>query len=135
MNEIRRWYRKEVPPHKNQDNSSSLLMGPVTMLRGLQRMVSAECPQSNLMEHNPELEWVCGPDVIRLYEEKAIVCKNTSTAECPLVRWSAPFVGARFGLFAPGPERLIIGWSRFSGCDAWGCHAGGKDLTSVTLAP
>jgi len=140
IKQIRSWYRLEVP-HEDQGTTSEWL-GPVTMLRALRTVVERDCKGEPL---HPEatLQWTCGPHVIRLYEEHELDCSPPGddfpgdgdpsagrprfNEECPEKRARSEFMGVRFGIFTPEPQRRLVAWPRFASCSEWGCNAGGWD--------
>merc|ERR1712113_861882 len=107
-------------------------MGPVTMLRGLRRVVSRNCPKLTLEAKRNQLKWACGSEHFVLYQEMEIDCFGTSD-ECPPERERSGFFGARFGIFMPGAGRHLVAWPRFEDCEDWGCSGGGWDESSAKL--
>jgi len=120
LNQIRKWYKNEA----GLDHTH--WMGPETMLHGLRSVVDKECKGHGI---SPEagLAWSCGSQVFRFYQESKLLCFSPSP-ECPPERANSDFDGLKYGLFTPGTERQLIGWSRFASCSSWGCGAGGSDI-------
>jgi len=150
MEEIKLWKRGEFYPDGTPIQSlveTSEWMGPATLFRGLQSLMRSSCPDvssDHLSQERGQLDWSCGPgERLRLYQEKPLVCsgslvreeasgahgRSEQEEECPEARRSSRFDGARYGLFVPGPARKIVGWDRFEDCNAFGCSAGGWDVS------
>jgi len=127
LEQIRRWYHHKAGLDHKQ------WMGPETMLLGLRSVVDKEC---NGQKISPEagLQWQCGSQVFRFYEEKELMCLLHANDECPQIRLSSDFTGLKFGIFEPGTHRQLIGWPRFANCTGWGCGAGGWDVRSTGTA-
>lgn len=122
LHEIEAWYSDE---HSGLKRSG--WMGPQTMLRGLEKVAALECPSSQL-RHQRQLQLACGPHhQIRLYREQTLQCDNDDDAECPPPRGSG-FLGLRWGIFEPGPQRRLVAWSRFAACESWGCGYTGHEV-------
>lgn len=141
IREVRLWYRRLGGPRGNtpvlnakEDGSPSHLMGPVTMLRGVRAVMRRECPDLQLSERRHNLQWDCGAEKLRFYEEKSLDCKRGMLGrapECPPERAQAKFSGLKFGLFEPGPQRRLVGWPRFQSCTDWGCAGGGHEVSKA----
>lgn len=120
LTQIRLWYSYGLP-HQDEETTSEF-MGPVTMLRALRTVTQKECQRSRLF--SKELQWPCGPNVVRLYYEHGLSCGWPGTEEeCPPSRAESTFDGVRYGIFTPEGE--LVAWPRFASCDDWGCNAGG----------
>jgi len=134
VEEIRGWYSGKAS-HMDKGTTSEW-MGPVTMLRALRAVVKRECPGKQM---HPEgvLQWYCGSQAFRLYEEQPLNCWGPATEECPQQRAESEFDGVRFGIFAPGVDwvdRRLVAWPRFADCGEWGCAAGGWDQSPAATA-
>lgn len=131
LEEIRKWY--------NNKDIQTGLMGTQSMYRGLGDTVKEECPEVSLEAMKSTLQWSCGNNVIRLYEEKDLLCYlEPQPPECPLERRHASSESLRYGLFEPGqpihPNRKLIGWPRFRTCaDPAGCGSGGHGFLQWLL--
>jgi len=125
LSQIRKWYRHEAP-HTNW-------MGPETMLRALKLVLRKDC---NGQKISPKagLEWKCGEQVFRFYQEQKLECSLRGSLECPSSRAQSSFDGLHFGLFVPGPSRQLVGWPRFAACSDWGCGAGGWEVRAGKVA-
>jgi hypothetical protein len=109
------------------------LLGPETMMAGLQEVVKRDCPSVDLRRLN-QLQQTCGRHhQIRLYQERWLECRPGSV-ECPPPRNTSntSFLGLRYGIFEPGPQGTLVAWSRFAGCTSWGCDAGGADRNETS---
>merc|ERR1719491_2008587 len=126
LQEIRRWFRGET--------EQIGLMGTMTMLRGLENVVSMSCAAKTLEGVKSETQWACGRHQIRLYQEAGLMCPNEGgprsapSDECPWERRGAPDM-MRLGLFYPNLQRArsLIGWPRYHSCKdpSGGCGSGG----------
>lgn len=125
LDQIRKWYRNEV--------TRTNWMGPETMLRALRSVVDKEC-KGHSIDPSTGLEWKCGPQVFRFYQEQPLRCDLEGSAECPPARAQSSFEGLRYGLFTPGDERRLVAWPRFASCSDWGCGAGGWDVRTGAVA-
>jgi len=144
-----KWYRNEVK-FKNGDLVPKGLLGPTTMKWGLNEAMKMGCPEHDW--DNADGQFKCGPQhAFRLFQEKIIAdgrpCGYWGPKLCPQVRANSEFDGTKFGLFDTGSddgkmnerpssdqdiarmEKSFIGWSRFEGCQNWGC-----DMTSGVRA-
>jgi len=118
LNSIQLWYK---------GTKTKEWMGPGTLKRGLQQVVTKYCGIDLPKEgHRNQLQWSCGPHTLRLYEEKAIDC-FMSAEECPDTRKTSPFLGAHYGIFEPGMDGRLVAWPRFEECTSFGCSTGGWD--------
>mmetsp|Transcript_76766 Transcript_76766/g.159716 ORF Transcript_76766/g.159716 Transcript_76766/m.159716 type:complete len:365 (+) Transcript_76766:163-1257(+) len=124
LGEIRAWYNGTAS-HSDQSTSDGW-MGPVTLLRGLRKIVQKGC-QGLDFQHARTLQWSCGEQAVRLYREQRVDCFHGATKECPGRRSQSRFLGLQFGIFAPSETlgRELVAWSRFADCGEWGCAAGG----------
>merc|ERR1719198_1757898 len=129
VQELREWYRD---PSKRV-NPLNGWMGPITLLRGLKSFMGDFCPEVDLSLSKQNLEWACGPNVLRFYEERRLDCsrslRGSWSPECGGRRALSGFDGLKFGLFEPGSRTAFIGWPRFDRCKGYGCNAGGWDST------
>lgn len=119
------WYRG--------NHTEAELMGTRTFYQGLEAVVASECPVKCGKGSHPtcgltwkakgKLQFLCGTkNSIRLYREKKLTCGGTPTEECPEGRMEGHgFFGLRFGIFEPGKEGKLVGWSRFENCSDFGC--------------
>lgn len=122
LHEIEVWYSE-----KHSSPKKSGWMGPQTMLRGLEKVAALECSSLRLRSQQQQLQLACGPHhQIRLYREQSLQCAPGS-AECPPPRGSG-FLGLRWGIFEPGPQRRLVAWSRFAACESWGCGYTGHEV-------
>jgi hypothetical protein len=128
LQEIRSWYRN---PEKQ-----SGLMGTMTMLRGLEDVMDAACPDKSLNDEDLKLQWKCGNQTIRLYQETDLYCFPENglpqPLECPEVRRDGTS-NMRLGFVEPGAAptygRSVVGWPRFHSCKDTnkGCGSGGHE--------
>lgn len=102
-------------------------MGPITLSNALRTVIGRECnqPATARQALPSRLEWRCGRETVRLYQEDHLDCFGQPTPECPLARLNSNFEGIRYGIFSPWPEHEIVAWPRFAACRDWGCNAGG----------
>lgn len=124
LQELQRWYN--VPGAKDGN-----WMGPETMERGLKAVTEKKCPQLDKYAKRQHLQWNCGEDGIRLYQEKKLQnCDYNSYAGagCTLRRALSGFDGLKFGLFNPTTSD-VIGWPRYEKCPNFGCAIGGWDVS------
>mmetsp|Transcript_1550 Transcript_1550/g.3394 ORF Transcript_1550/g.3394 Transcript_1550/m.3394 type:complete len:431 (-) Transcript_1550:758-2050(-) len=142
VEEIRKWYRGEVP--RRDLYSTSEWMGPLTMLRAVRNVTTRLCGVAALRPQADVLQWKCGSQEIRLYEEQELNCFGGKTKvenpECPPSRLYSSFAGVRFGIFEPVKRRdrtrTIVAWPRFAECSEWGCSAGGwEESVAATALP
>lgn len=126
LDEMRKWYQ-------NKDERKGL-MGTQSTYRGLTGTIKEHCPEVEPVAMRATLQWNCGDEVIRLYEEKDLLCFLDANApqpmECPEERKTADDYFMRYGIFEPSqpiaPGRKIVGWPRFKTCkDTAGCGSGG----------
>merc|ERR1719265_2141819 len=66
------WYDNNNKPGKPSPKDRSSWMGPDTMRSALEGVVANMCPQNKLSKEQPDLEWTCGTEKLRLYQEKGI---------------------------------------------------------------
>lgn len=133
---MRSWY------HHEAKWMSALFghMGPITLMRGLVARMHLDCPREDLEVWKEKQQWMhpplqkeCGPHVLRLYVQKKLDCSRTGDKrECSDKRKMArtKYPGADFGIFAPGPERKLIGYPRPEWCEVAGCNLGGSDVVA-----
>merc|ERR1719198_228538 len=134
MKEMRKWYRGAATPADPDGWGNRMVMGPVTMLRALQNVVRVKCPTDELKANleAQRLQWKCGSEVLRFYQERGADCKNVP---CSKERQESQFAGSKYAIFAPGVADPI-GWSRFAGCNSPGCteaKAPGEAQASLTV--
>merc|ERR1712190_312753 len=86
INNIRKWYTNEIEHLDYVD-----WMGPWTLILALRTIVDKECKGSSTKPEVSGLEWSCGPEVFRFYQEKIIQCSGDPTPECPPSRRGTPF--------------------------------------------
>lgn len=108
-----------------------LLMGTQTMLRGLDNVVAAVCPEVNIRQGG-QLRFECGEHHnFRLYREEQLRCSGGFPKECPPVRAQSKFHGLKYGIFEPGATkygiRKLVAWSRFENCTWHGCGERGDE--------
>lgn len=120
------WYRG--------NHTEAELMGTHTFYRGLETVVASECPVNCGKGSHPtcgltlkakgRLQFRCGRhNSIRLYREKKLTCGQKATEECPEGRMEGHgFYGLRFGIFEPGKDGGLVGWSRYENCPDFGCN-------------
>jgi len=116
------------------------LMGIVTMMKGLQKVVQDECPGLNIKRDSSQGAGVqCGPhQTFQLYREQRFRCQKgmdtdhrywKAHPECTRARAASDFEGLQYGIFRPdkrvgrGP---LLAWSRFEACTGWGCEQEGR---------
>lgn len=132
------WYKGD--PSVPWGRTGAIYVGTLTLWRGLAAVLACNCPQQRnldklwfLMKNQTNevpVQWSCGQDNIRLYQEKRLQCKTVSP-ECPVERANNSFDLVHYGIFEPGPARNLIAWSRPSWCTVLGCNSGGHNLTGV----
>lgn len=119
-----------------------IYVGTLTLWRGLERVLSCNCRERNLdrlwfaMKNETKevpLQWSCGQESIRLYMEKKINC-TTVGDECSEQRKNSTFDLVKYGIFAPGPARNLVAWSRPAWCTTAGCDSGGHNDTGFQTA-
>jgi len=136
LNSIKDWYSHNRTAKKME------WMGTATMYAGLEKAIKRECPYVNLIMTR-RFQFNCGHQQgygrsIRLYREKRLRCgqdewlgkvrvpdnvnEKWDENECPTARRVPAYSGKRFGIFEPGPERKLVAWSRFEGCEGWHCE-------------
>mmetsp|Transcript_81662 Transcript_81662/g.141985 ORF Transcript_81662/g.141985 Transcript_81662/m.141985 type:complete len:358 (+) Transcript_81662:37-1110(+) len=141
LEQLRAWYRSG--PRRNGG-----WMGPVTLLQALRDVHSSACPENVIFQkrqgaQSTQLEWACGQQSFRLYQQRMLNCKPKArlmraamplaadpNGECPPERARSSFDGVRFGLFEPGSSGRLIAWPRFASCGQWGCGGGGWTLST-----
>jgi hypothetical protein len=133
LQEIRKWYRGE--------SAQTGLMGTMTMFRGMENLVAAECPSANWKDQTRLLEWGCGNENVRLYQESDLFCfpdpGEPQPQECSTVRRDGSF-NMRLGFFEPGKvhdwSRVVLGWPRFLSCKdtETACGSGGHTMLIQT---
>ncbi|CAK0845339.1 unnamed protein product [Prorocentrum cordatum] len=125
------------------------LMGPVTMMHGLQKVVQDECPGVNIKRessHGPEVQ--CGPhQSFQLYREQHFKCKSgmgndrrylEAHPECTPARIANNYLGAHYGIFRPTEGKVrgpLLAWSRFDTCKESGCEQAGRREAAPPAAP
>jgi len=125
LDEMRNWYK-----NNENTNASHGLMGTQCTYRGLHQLTKDDCPDVNLKAMRSKLQWHCGKNAIRLYEEKEMLCWSLTSEECSIEREEASSWFHRLGLFVPDSgvkgHRTLVGWPRFLCQDPGeGCGAGG----------
>lgn len=124
LSELQRWYND--PLAKNGQ-----WMGPETMARGMQDVADKQCPTVDFKGTRSTLQWTCGKDVFRMYEERKLKdCKwpNVDSPGCSVRRAGSFFEGVKFALFDPNATNYVIGWPRYENCMTFGCAIGGWDV-------
>lgn len=139
LRELRRWYDGEAPHYASfEEETSNEWMGPMTMLRGLRRVMNVQCPSAYLPEMRIKHRWTCGTQRMVTYHERELNCFDSSDpGECPPSRANSTFAGANFGLFVPGSwddPRKLVAWPRFEACKDWGCDGGGWSESGAQLS-
>mmetsp|Transcript_61939 Transcript_61939/g.98130 ORF Transcript_61939/g.98130 Transcript_61939/m.98130 type:complete len:337 (+) Transcript_61939:60-1070(+) len=134
LQEIRKWY--------NGKSSQTGLMGTMTMLRGLEDFIASDCPDKRLNEERRKLQWGCGNQNVRLYQEADLFCfpedGQKQPRECPQVRRDGEYF-LRLGFIEPGQEqnqdRTVVAWPRFHSCKGSenGCGSGGHSLVQKRI--
>jgi len=128
--EMEKWFQYE--------HDENELLGPVTMQRGLENTLAAECPEKNWSTVRGQFK--CGANnAVRLFQEQHLPnCEQWGSTLCPSMRARSGFEGQKYALFDlphnhgvqithPSAEdialneQVFIGWPRFEGCDGWGC--------------
>eukprot|EP00405_Crypthecodinium_cohnii_P038778 CAMPEP_0206537342 /NCGR_PEP_ID=MMETSP0325_2-20121206/7264_1 /ASSEMBLY_ACC=CAM_ASM_000347 /TAXON_ID=2866 /ORGANISM="Crypthecodinium cohnii, Strain Seligo" /LENGTH=466 /DNA_ID=CAMNT_0054034679 /DNA_START=265 /DNA_END=1661 /DNA_ORIENTATION=+ len=146
VEELRKWYRDEVP-HTDRETSSEW-MGPVTLRRATENVTAWLCGKKVIPLQNRNLQWNCGTQRIRLYEEQRLPCfygddDDGDDSDCPPARRFSDFEGLRYGIFEPAhrksesnpkPKPKLVAWSRFEACQQWGCSAGGSDESNAATS-
>ena len=155
--ELRKWYRGAVPRKADVTVDGAFTrsewMGSLTLHRAVSQVIQSSCPEVHLLP-GTQLDWTCGFEVLRFYDEKELHCSVLEgTSECSLQRARSPFVGLRYGLFTPpalargfatsvgfaggtdasASPRQLIGWPRFEGCRRWGCGDPSYGLSEESL--
>ncbi|CAK0843615.1 unnamed protein product [Prorocentrum cordatum] len=132
LEEIKGWYNGSEPTNG--------LMGIVTMMHGLQKVVQEECPGVNVKkESSSGAEVQCGPHQnFLLYREQHFKCQLgmgndrrylEAHPECTPARVANNFLGAHYGIFRPTKGKVrgpLLAWSRFDNCTVWGCEQSGR---------
>lgn len=124
LEELKRWYT--VPGARDGN-----WMGPETMLRGMKDVNAKNCPDVKIDNTRSSLQWTCGDDEFRMYEERKLHdCRidNLQSPGCTLLRAGSYFDGLKFALFQPGKPDTVIGWPRYENCRNFGCSIGGWDV-------
>ncbi|CAK9006127.1 unnamed protein product [Durusdinium trenchii] len=102
--------------------STSEWMGPVTALAGLKAVAARDCPEQDLAPWE-QAEFTCGPHVLRMFQERQLLCWDPMDPDCPGSRYMSEFPGVKYGIYIPsGP---LVAWPRFANCSQWGCLTGG----------
>lgn len=124
LQQLKAWYRGDAPRRDAQTGSE--WMGPITMFRAISEITKRQCKDEYaLMHHQNVLQWKCGQEMLRFYQERELNCYGPPRAECPVERRNSEFMGVHFGLFEPGHISKIVAWPRYSSCKDWGCGSGG----------
>mmetsp|Transcript_72999 Transcript_72999/g.144684 ORF Transcript_72999/g.144684 Transcript_72999/m.144684 type:complete len:335 (+) Transcript_72999:41-1045(+) len=136
LRELRRWYDGETSHYASPDEETSTeWMGPMTMYRGLRRVMKLHCPHMPYSDVRMQHRWTCGAQQLVTYNERELDCSEpVESGECPPSRANSTFAGANFGLFVGGPwhgPRKLVAWPRFEACKDWGCDGGGWSETAV----
>lgn len=143
LEQLRLWYRS---------GPKLGWMGPVTLLLAMQAVHKSSCRedaifQKRLRAQTTQLEWACGKQSFRLYEQRMLNCKPKPrlmrskshlaadpNVECPPERARSAFDGVHFGLFEPSPSGRLIAWPRYASCGHWGCASGGWTMSSYNAS-
>mmetsp|Transcript_119164 Transcript_119164/g.315021 ORF Transcript_119164/g.315021 Transcript_119164/m.315021 type:complete len:320 (+) Transcript_119164:72-1031(+) len=132
---VKDWYSGNGPTNG--------LMGIVTMMHGLQKVVQDECPEISIQKESAQgHEVLCGPHHrFRLYREQHFRCPKglgrwgqdprylQAHPECTPARANSNFIGVQYGIFRPGKHAErgpLLAWSRFEACKSWGCEQDGR---------
>jgi len=136
------------------------LMGTKTFYDGMNKVVKRDCLKmpagsgTNAVAQmrcnaRRKLQFQCGHNnAYRLYREMALDCGSNTKArnpeECPDTR-AHGFWGLRFGIYEPGKDGKLVGWSRYEDCTNFGCNerrsalrpngTGGGEITEHTVGP
>mmetsp|Transcript_99438 Transcript_99438/g.176391 ORF Transcript_99438/g.176391 Transcript_99438/m.176391 type:complete len:684 (+) Transcript_99438:105-2156(+) len=123
--------------HEMQEwiNREDFKMGPVALGRALNSVLYEDCPQERLktrrdhaLLHETALEWNCGKQKFRFYVQLPLNCSGShpDPIECSPSRRTSAYDGVKWGLFAPGLKRQLIGFPRSEWCEDEGCNLGGS---------
>jgi len=120
MKNIKDWYA----------GSRQGLLGPMAMAKALAEIVREDCPQVPLKGPEAKAQWKCGPESLRFYQEEYFGgdCPGEGQIVCPQGRARSSFFGSHFGVFSMGTQKRearLVGWSRYLGCDDYGCGING----------
>merc|ERR1711988_2004633 len=76
LREIRRWYKGTDGSLGLEEHGEGEWMGTVTLRRGMESFLQANCPGTTLAEKRSEqkLQWTCGHHVLRFYQEDRLDC-------------------------------------------------------------
>jgi len=128
LQQLVRYYRGETV---ERYGSSSEWMGPVTALAGLKAVAGRDCPHEELQPWRGA-EFLCGPNVVRMFQERQLACWMPNDPDCPGSRYTSEFPGVKYGIYVPsGP---LVAWPRFANCSEWGCLTGGWPSEAPTEA-
>eukprot|EP00913_Durusdinium_trenchii_P009513 g8941.t2 len=110
-------------------------------------VAARDCPEQDLAPWE-QAEFTCGPHVLRMFQERQLLCwdpmdpdcpgsrdldathVNVTPLRCPELRalhsesgYMSEFPGVKYGIYIPsGP---LVAWPRFANCSQWGCLTGG----------
>jgi hypothetical protein len=142
MEHIRLWYTGE--------DSHSGQLGTTALQRGITGMMRDSCPEVGWSDAYQQFQ--CGPDhSIRLFSEQLVDnsdCSRWGKVICPESRAHSDFNGLRYGIFDGRPdgmdthtspsaqdiltkEQMLIGWSRFESCKAFGCNLTADSMLDI----
>jgi len=120
---IKAWYIEEDDAKKALKHRGKL-MGTQAMVRGLDNLVSRECPGVNIRNRS-KFDFDCGPHhQIRLYVEDLLICPHKTRPnddlypECPTARATGPRL-LHWGIFEP--PRSLVAYTRYENCTEFGC--------------
>jgi len=114
--EMRKWYRH--PDHRRNSPNNKIAdqhMGPLTLFRGIRRMVQEHCP-GTAVGANMAAEWACGQEVFQFHRERRLDCQSDE-GWCGAGRAASPLKDHRIGLFQSSERQFaLIGWPRGAWC-------------------
>merc|ERR1712023_349200 len=94
LHEMRRWYKGTEGSKSLEEHGEGEWMGTVTLRRGMESYLKANCADIKLedMRSKQTLQWSCGHQVMRFYQENRLECSwGEPNEECPKERRDAGF--------------------------------------------
>lgn len=123
MEQMRKRYRSNEEP---------TYLGPEALADAFQSVHDRDCMAEEVIS-GATPRWVCGSEVVRLYQERSYSCwppdPDRPPEDCPAERalGMMGFEHAAYGIFMGSK---LIGWPRLAECGILGCDAGGHDYSS-----
>lgn len=120
IEQIRQRYR--AGPKENMP-----LLGPTSLRTAMVKFAKQICSSSQVVSE-ATLRWECGPEVLKMYQERHLACfeeYGDIDPACPAARRLAIQQAPETAYVIYSADHSVVGWPRFAGCTGYGCGGGG----------